>query len=211
MPAQYRVGERVRVTVEGVVTEVDGKNGEHIEITYAFTDRLKATLSIFPGATAASVNSLEDGTPVAGDTVPALKLKDRWEDNDGDIWRVARADDGTLGLTLRGPTVDTWGFVLEQYGPLTLVTPADTEQAPVGTPGEGTVPIGGVAPKSIVSCPGWNDGRPVTIVTVEDSERGEGQTFVTWRPADAVWPDTTPAHVASDMQVTPWTPAGGAL
>lgn len=53
-----------------------------------------------------------------------------------------------------------------------------------------------------VTCPDWNDGRPVRIFGIQDSPIDLTQRYVAWRPADVAGPGTRSARFASDMQVT---------
>lgn len=98
-----------------------------------------------------------------------------------------------------------------EWSRLIQLAELNSDPEPAGELAAGdTVPIGGVAKGALVSCPGWNDGRPVKIHDIEDSERWTSNTFVVYRDADATDGPFEYVHVPQDMQVTPCLPAPAA-
>lgn len=209
----YRVGEKLRITIEGDAIDIGAQGGDTVlTLSYLLPEVAAAHAFIFTDSPAVKVERLVpvEGPPQRGDI---------WRGRSGADWFAFGNPIGQVYLMNMDGGGEPWEAVNQEDGPLSLNYRVPTEvieQPPTrpqiaGIPSEDTVPIGGVAPGSFVICSDWNEGRPVEICKLEDSTVDPNETFVAWRSADAVWPDTTPVHVDQDMQVTPWTPDGGAL
>lgn len=216
----YQPGDRVRVTVEGVVDEIYGDRKQLTTIVYASSET-EATGVTFvntgPGVAFERLAPAE-WPPQAGDV---------WRDRDGDRWLAVPDENGSGKIML----ADDHGaepprFVYKRYAPLTLVhreqqaagNTADADEPACRICGctENTPCAGGchwlpdpehgelcsahfitaenLVEQQIVRCVDWHDGDPVRILHVQMAGEHYDETGVRYQ-------DVAAHHPAVDVLV----------
>jgi hypothetical protein len=105
----YKPGDRVRVTVEGVASVA---SGNVMHVSYETPSGSTAGVTVVPSAAAVSVE-------VLGPVEWPPQRGDLWRDAQGDLWWAVQRGDKVL-LTFSGDTASPADYVMRDCGPVTL-------------------------------------------------------------------------------------------